>query len=93
MTPEIRHDQEARRFVIEIDGRESFLSYVPLDAKTLDYRHTFVPDALRGRGVASRLVKHALDYAKDQQMKVLPTCPFVARIMERDAAYADLGAS
>lgn len=90
MSADIRHDAAARRFVVDIDGHESFLSYVALDEKTLDYRHTYVPTELRGQGVASRLVRHALQYAKDRQLKVVPTCPFVARVMERDTAFADL---
>lgn len=90
MNLEVEHDASARRFIAKTDGYTSFLSYVALDDKTLDYNHTFVPGELRGRGIASRLVKHALQYAKDRELKVVPSCPFVARIMQRDATFSDL---
>jgi predicted GNAT family acetyltransferase len=36
-----------------------------------------VPDAFRGRGLGSQLVRAALDYAHFNQLKVFPDCPFV----------------
>jgi hypothetical protein len=43
---------------------------------------------MRGRGVASRLVAHALRYALAQRIGVIPTCPFVAAFMRKNAEYA-----
>lgn len=87
---DIRHDASARRFSTEIDGSTGYLDYVELDDRTLDYRRTYVPDALRGRGVASALVRHALDYARERQMKIIPTCSFVAATIDRNPEYRDL---
>ncbi|EXF47210.1 acetyltransferase [Pseudomonas sp. BAY1663] len=35
-----------------------------LGKQTLDMYRTFVPDALRGRGIAGVLAQHALEYAE-----------------------------
>lgn len=83
----IEHRVDEQRFVVEMDGEEAELTYRPVDDGTLEYDHTFVPDAFRGRGVGARLVKHALDYARDQGYTVVPTCPFVTEFAERKPEY------
>jgi predicted GNAT family acetyltransferase len=43
--------------------------------------HTAVPDALQGQGVAAALVAHALGWARQQGLRVQPTCSYVAAYM------------
>ncbi len=90
---EIRHDAERQRFVTEVDGHEGVLDYRRRADGTLDYRHTFVPPALRGRGVGAHLVLAALDHARAQGVKIVPTCPFVERVIAEHPEYRDLVAS
>lgn len=87
---EIRHDTERHRYVAEVDGHEGVLDYRRLDDGTLDYRHTFVPPALRGRGIGAKLVLHALDEARSQGVKIVPTCPFVERVIADHPEYRSL---
>jgi predicted GNAT family acetyltransferase len=82
-TLEIRHEPEAGRFVARVSGTEAVLAYRTLDTTTLDYYHTFVPPALRGHGIASDLTDYALRHALERHLKVVPSCPFVARYIER----------
>ncbi len=88
--PAVHHDAAARRFTAEIDGAEAVLEYRELDARTLDYYRTFVPVALRGRGIASQLTDSALRHARDRGVKVVPTCPFVATYIERHHEFQPL---
>lgn len=90
MTMRIRHEPERQRFVAEIDDAQAVLEYGVPDAGTRDYRHTFVPPALRGRGIATALVEFALDDARAAGVRVIPSCPFVARLTAADARYADV---
>lgn len=91
----IRHDERRRRFVTAVEGGEAVLDYDKVADDTLDYKHTFVPPEHRGRGIAGRLVRHALDYARDHDLKIIPTCPFVASVIrdhpEYDTLVADGG--
>ena len=82
------HDAAAHRFTLSIGAAVAVLDYREHDSRTLEYHHTFVPRALRGRGVASRLVTHALRYAQAQRISVIPTCPFVAAFIRRHPEYA-----
>jgi len=84
----IEHDAASHRFTLSSGAAEAVLDYRERDARTLEYYHTFVPEPMRGRGVASRLVAHALRYALEQHLAVIPSCQFVAAIIRRQPEYA-----
>ena len=52
--------------------------------------HTYVPDELRGGGVAGQLVKTAFEAARSAGVKIDPQCSYVAVYFERHPEYADL---
>ena len=79
----ILHDLDNNRFVARTAHGEAVLEYSRADADTLDYRRTFVPEADRGAGIGEALVLHALDWAEENGFEVLPSCPFVRRVLER----------
>ncbi len=87
---DIHHEPAAHRFVARASGGEALIEYGTVDAKTLDYYHTFVPPASRGGGAASQLAEYALRYARDNGVKVRPTCPFVARYVQRHPEFQSL---
>jgi predicted GNAT family acetyltransferase len=79
----VHHDPTQRRFSLQLGATLAVLDYDRVDASTLDYRHTFVPPAMRGRGIASALTAYALRYAREENLKVIPSCPFVAAFVRR----------
>lgn len=87
MDVEVEHRPDERRFVAVVDGRESFLSYAPVADDTLDFRHTWVDPALRGRGVGDRIVRTALEYARDRGLAVIPSCWYVETVVRRRPEY------
>lgn len=86
----IHHDSANNRFVVEIGDSTALLEYSAVDDQTLDYSHTFVPPTLRGQGIASQLTEHALQYALEQQLFVVPSCPFVAAFIQSNPKYRKL---
>ncbi len=86
----IRHEPNARRFVADVGGGAAYITYRELDGRVLDLNSTFVPAALRGGGIASRLTAHALQYARAGGYRVVASCPFVAAYVARHTEYRDL---
>jgi predicted GNAT family acetyltransferase len=82
--PPIHHDP-GRRFWLELDGEVAYLAYRFVDERTVDFASTWTPHALRGRGIATRLVEHALAWARARELSVIPTCWFVRKVLERAA--------
>ena len=87
MKHEVRHDLEAKRFTVEELGHEAYLEYYELPDGTLDYAHTCTPNEIRGRGIATSIIKHALDFAREHGKKVVPGCPFVQTFTDRHREY------
>jgi len=69
-------DSFGHRFIIELDGHVAELVY-RLDRKQLTLVHTGVPDELRGRRLAARLVAAAFERAAAEGLTVVPLCPYV----------------
>jgi uncharacterized protein len=90
VTLAIRHERQARRFVAEVDGKTAYITYRELDRRILELDHTYVPSELRGRGIASQLTVRALEYARENGCRVVPSCPFVAAYIERHPEYREL---
>jgi predicted GNAT family acetyltransferase len=83
-----RNDQAAR-FEATVDGHLCVADY-RLQGAVLVLPHTLVPPAVQGRGIAAELVRHALDWARAQGLKVLPSCSYVAAYMRRHPDTQDL---
>jgi hypothetical protein len=77
------------RFELESDGHKAYLEY-SLGAGVLELIHTEVPPEMRGGGTGSQLIKGALDYARENHLKVDVVCPFVAAYIKRHPEYSDL---
>ncbi len=89
----VEHVEGENRFVARTEAGEAELAYQQSGDGVLDLLHTFVPPEARGQGVAESLVEAALAHARANQMKIIPSCPFVLRWMEGHPDQADLVAS
>lgn len=90
---QVDHREGERRFVAQTDGGEAELSYEQPREGVLDLLHTFVPAEARGEGVGEALVNRALDHARENGLKVIPSCPFVARWLDAHPDQADVVAA
>lgn len=77
------------RFEIDREGQTAYLEYT-LAGKVLQLIHTEVPESLRGHGLAAELAKSALDWARENNVKVDVICPSVAEYLGKHPEYSDL---
>lgn len=75
MKSEIKHLEKERRFVMVLEGHEARVDYVIRDG-SLCVTHTFVPKPIKGRGVASELVREAYRYADLNGLRCKATCSY-----------------
>lgn len=89
MSRTIKHNEAMHRFEVVEDETLSVLEYRFGDG-TLTLTHTGVPESVGGKGIASDLVKHALDLARANRWRVRPDCSYVAAYIKRHPEYQDL---
>ncbi len=87
---QVRHDEAAGRFVLALEGDEAVLEYDVREGGVREYSHTFVPPAHRGKGHADVLVRAALDHARREGWKIVPSCSYVRGYVQRHREYQDL---
>ena len=78
----IVHDPDEQAFRLEVDGHSCELRY-RLHGTVMTIRHTGVPDAVSGRGIAAALVQAAFALARDQGWTVIPVCSYTAAYVKR----------
>lgn len=91
MPEAVRHVPEEGRFEIPLEEGEAYMAYEGPEEGTVDFTSTFVSSGHRGRGLAERIVLAALRWAREEDLSVVPTCPYVRETMtERHPEFTDL---
>ena len=85
----LKVNEALHRLELEIEGSIAFIEY-KLTGDTLFLIHTEVPTALEGNGAGSAIVQKALQYAKDNNYKIVPICPFVQSYLKRHKEWNDM---
>ena len=86
---EVRDNTAQSRFELDVEGGLAFANY-RLTPQAVIITHTETPPALRGRGIASELVKGALELIRADKRKVVAGCSFVADYLHRHPEYTDI---
>lgn len=89
----IEHDPNAQRFSARFDDGDAYVAYHERPDGTLDLQHTIVPPEEQNRGVGGELVQHVLDHARREDLRIVPSCPFVAAWIRDHPEYEDLVAT
>jgi predicted GNAT family acetyltransferase len=85
----VRHNAAEHRFEAEVDGKLAVADY-EVQGERMIFTHTFVPPELRGRGIAEKLVRVALEHARTERLRVVPACSYVEVFIERHPEFKPL---
>jgi uncharacterized protein len=66
------------------------MTYTWLDQNLISIDHTEVNEVLEGNGVGKNMVKFAVEFARKQQIKILPLCSFAKHVFETMPDYNDV---
>ena len=86
---DIVNNRAHHRYQLDVDGHIA-ATYYKIDDGVITFIHTEVPPELGGKGIASKLIKGALDQVRADGLKVIAQCPFVKAYIDKHPAYADL---
>ena len=85
--------QKGEFFKADASGkRMAEISYIWRDDSTIDANHTWVDDSLQGQGVARQLLDTLVEFAREKQLKIVPTCSYVDTMFKRDQSLVDVAA-
>jgi len=82
----VEHDPAARQFRATVEGQVAVLDY-SRGPDVLHLLHVGVPVPVRNRGIAARITRTALEYARAEGLGVVPICPYVDAYIRRNPEY------
>ncbi|MDB5083079.1 MAG: acetyltransferase [Chloroflexi bacterium] len=88
-TIKVENNKDEQRFETEINGYTGVAEY-HINGNQMIFTHTGVPRPIGGQGVANKLIKTALDYARENHLQVVPLCSFVSTYIRRHPEYKSL---
>ncbi|MBP1807145.1 GNAT family N-acetyltransferase [Rubellimicrobium aerolatum] len=83
-------DGTRSRYVIRTPDGDADLTVLIAAPDRVVADHTFVPEALRGVGLAERLLDALFADAREQGFRIVPACAFVAGQARRHPEWAEL---
>lgn len=66
------------------------MTYVPSGDTLIIIDGTYVDDELGGQGVGKLLLKELVDWARVENKKIIPLCPYAKSQMEKNEEYHDM---
>lgn len=87
----MNHIKDQNKFEIKTGEHTAELIYrLNSTDATMEIHRTFVPDELRGKGLAASLNKAALAFAEENKLKVIPSCSYTAAYIAKHPEYDHL---
>lgn len=83
----IEHKVAEKRFVVNFEGAEAVLHYTLSEGQKvgsptiIDFTSTFVPPQCRGKGLAEKLVRAGITWAKEQGYQLQASCWYAEKFI------------
>lgn len=72
------------------DNMVAEITFSPVDERRITIDHTFVSESLRGDGIGRQLVNKVAEWARHENRKIIPKCPYAKKIMSQSDEYRDV---
>ncbi len=73
-----------------VEAGQTAVAQYQMDGARMTVTHIVVPPAIEGQGVGSALANFAIQTARDENLTIVPQCPFMVAYFERHPENNDL---
>ncbi len=87
----IQHKQNDKRgiFYMKKDGNTVAELTYTLENQIMTIDHTEVSPSMEGNGLGSKLIEASYTFAKAENLKINPLCPFAEVVFDRHSDWSD----
>ena len=92
---DIKHKESNSRGMFYIENENGLvaeLTYQRSDDDILTIDHTEVKREMENQGIGSKLIEKSVEYARENQFKINPLCPFAEVKFDENESYSDVRA-
>ena len=86
----ITHAADRQRYILSIDGQPVGLSKYRDRGGVREFLHTEVDPSFQGRGLATKLIRWALDDTRSSELRIVASCPMVAAFVDKHRDFDDI---
>lgn len=90
MTTTVAVNEDEGRYEITVDGVVAGWTEFTVHDGVATFPHTLIEPEFGGRGLATELIRAALDDMRSRGLTVVPRCPFVRAFIDKHPDYRDL---
>ncbi|MGN0002402.1 MAG: GNAT family N-acetyltransferase [Sphingobacterium composti] len=89
----VKHEELDNKgaFIASEDGvKIGEMTYSKAGADKIIIDHTEVNENQKGKGIGKILLSKAVDYARENNIKIIPLCPFAKSVFDKDVDIRDV---
>ena len=90
---EVKHINDNPKGYFYIDHEDkpaAKMTYVHSMPGVIIIDHTEVSPVLKGQGAGKLMLETAVEYARNEHLKIIPLCPFAKAMIDKTAEYQDI---
>ena len=88
---QVKINDKKGSFFIEIDGKqEAEMTFVFAGEDKIIIDHTGVNPGNEGKGLGKQMVAQAVTYARENNIKIIPLCPFAKNVFDKTPEFRDV---
>ena len=84
------HGKKGAFFIEENDEWVAEMTYVISGENEITIDHTEVDESLQEKGIGRDLVAEGVKYARENNLKIVPACPFVKKVINETPEFQDV---
>ncbi len=88
----IQHKEDGNEgmFYVEQNGEQlAEMTYTAEKGKMV-IQHTEVDESLRGKNIGFQLVEQGVEYARQENLKIVPLCEFAGKVLQSTEEFQDV---
>lgn len=87
---QINNETKGAFQVMEDGAKAGIMTYSWAGKDKIIIDHTEVDPAFKGRGVGNQMVMAAVEYARQENIKIMPLCPFAKSVFDKTPSIQDV---
>lgn len=88
---QVKINDKKGSFFIEIEGKqEAEMTFVFAGEDKIIIDHTGVNPGNEGKGLGKQMVAQAVTYARENNIKIIPLCPFAKKVFDKTPEFRDV---
>lgn len=87
----LAQDDKRGEFTLYVNGEQSGeMTFIYKEKDVISVNHTGINPELKGLGMGKYLMEEMVKFARENNLKVIPTCPYVKLMIDRTPEYQDI---